>query len=91
MEHPWPAVRVCEVARRTTVIVWVAFGVVAGLLYPYGELAWTCREGHASSEACVWARAYFPLSRWVEPVIVTPIALGIAWVVARMADRRKRH
>jgi len=35
--------------------------------------AWKCRAGLSASESCVWAQAYFPLTRWIEPLIVTPI------------------
>ena len=55
-----------------------AFALAAGVAYPFGELWWKCRPGVSASEACVWARAYFPLSRWIEPVVVAPIVFVLA-------------
>ena len=57
---------------RGRLVACLACAVIAGVLYPYGELAWTCRVHPFDAEACVWARAYFPLSRWVEFAFVTP-------------------
>ena len=62
---------------------------VAGLVYPYGELMWKCRAGPFDSEACVWARAYFPLSRWVEPVVVTPIVFVLTLLFFAITDRKR--
>ena len=65
--------------------------ILIGVLWPYVELAWKCRAGFESSEGCVWGRSYMPLSRWVEPLIVAPIAffvlvlLALAW--RRIATR----
>ena len=74
---------------RTRFIAGLAFATVVGLLYPHVELAWKCRPAATDSEACVWARAYFPLTRWVEPLIVTPVAFLAVWLAARMARRKK--
>jgi len=49
-------------------------------------MAWKCRFGRSNSEACVWARAYFPVSRWVEPAIVTPIGIRPDEIVVAMSD-----
>ena len=48
-----------------------------GMIFPYVELAWKCRAGLETSEACVWGKAYFPLARWVEPLIIIPITFGV--------------
>jgi len=68
----------------TRFIAALAVATMAGLLYPYVELAWKCRLA-TDSEACVWARAYFPLSRRVEPLIVTPVAFLVVWLATRFA------
>lgn len=62
---------------RTRIAVCLICAGILGIAYPHAELAWKCRDGFTASEGCVWARAYFPMSRWVEPIIVTPIALAI--------------
>ena len=72
-----------SVRRRARFIASLAVATIVGLVYPYLEVAWKCRRA-ADSEACVWARAYFPLSRWVEPLIVTPVAFLVIWLAARI-------
>jgi len=74
---------------RTRLVAGVAFAAAVGIAYPYFELAWKCRGGAVDSEACTWGRAYFSLSRWVEPLIVAPIALLLITLVARLAGGRR--
>lgn len=76
--------------NRAARIISLAIAGVIGLSYPYLELAWKCRSAAASSEACVWGRAYFPLTRWLEPLLVAPVA----FLAVRLIDRyviRRRH
>lgn len=63
--------------------------VVAGCTFPYAELSWKCRAASSASEACVWARAYFPMSRWIEPLVITPIVLVVALILFAVADRTR--
>jgi hypothetical protein len=74
---------------RRRLVICLTCAAVAGLIYPYGELAWKCRLHSAHSEGCVWARAYFPLSRWVEPAIVAPIAFLVMFLLVVVADKRR--
>ena len=74
---------------RTRLIAGLAFATITGLVYPSLELAWKCRPAAVDSEACVWARAYFPLSRWVEPVIITPVAFLVFLLATRIARRKE--
>ncbi len=79
-------------ARYRSLIVRFVVALAIGVAFPYVELAWKCRESSGHSEACVWARAYFPLSRWVEPIIVTPIAFVVLTLLVRAVSRRPdRH
>jgi hypothetical protein len=73
---------------RRRIVGSLAFGGVAGLAYPYAELWWKCRSA-VDSEACVWARAYFPLSRWVEPAIVIPTVCLLTLLVLAIVDREQ--
>ncbi len=58
---------------------------------PYVEIAWKCRAGLETSEACVWGRSYLSLGKWLAPVIIAPVAfialliIGVSfdWVRAR--------
>jgi hypothetical protein len=78
--------------RRRGFLPQLLVAVVIGVVWPHAELLWKCRSGLEHSEACVWGRSYMPLSRWVEPAIVAPIAffvlvlLGLAW--RRLTARR---
>ncbi len=76
--------------RRVPTLIKLAIAAVIGLAYPYLELAWKCRSAVATSEACVWGRAYFPLVRWVEPLIVIPIAFLAITLIDRYVIRRGR-
>jgi hypothetical protein len=73
---------------RTRLVAGLAFAIAIGIAYPYLELAWKCRGGATNSEACTWGRAYFSLSRWVEPFIVAPIAFLLITLTARLVVRR---
>ncbi len=74
---------------RTHLVLRMCSSALVGLAYPFAELAWKCRAGQPGSEACVWAKAYFPMSRWVEPLIVAPVAFAVLWAVARVVGRRR--
>jgi hypothetical protein len=54
----------------------VVIAVAAGLVEPYAEIAWKCRAGFETSEACVWGKAYLPLGRVAGLVIIAPIAFA---------------
>jgi hypothetical protein len=47
--------------------------LAAGLIEPLAEIAWKCRAGFESSEACVWGRSYLPLGRAVGLVVIAPL------------------
>lgn len=76
---------------RTSLVTGLAAAAAIGIAYPHLELAWKCRAVAAASEACTWGRAYFPLSRWVEPIIVAPIAFLLIALIARLAARRGKR
>ena len=66
----------------------LAIGIVA----PHAELAWKCRQGFESSEACVWGRSYFPLVIWLEPLLVAPTVFAalvcLTWAWSRWRGGR---
>ena len=74
--------------RRAAYLMIFVIALVIGFAFPYLELAWKCRDGLATSEACVWGRAYLSLGRWLEPLIITPIAFVILSIVAKLISRR---
>jgi hypothetical protein len=73
-------------SRSTWVLLALALAI--GLAEPYLELAWRCRNGFATSEACVWGRSYLPLSRAAGLLLVAPIAFLALWIVRHIWRRR---
>jgi hypothetical protein len=61
-----------------------AAALLIGLAFPYAELAWRCREPFRASEACVWGRAYLPLSRVLEPLLISPVLFLVFTIVAHV-------
>jgi hypothetical protein len=65
-----------------------AVALAIGLIEPHVELAWKCREGYVTSEACVWGRAYFPLAQILAPVIFSPLLFGAWLLLTRLMGRK---
>jgi hypothetical protein len=65
--------------------------LATGIAEPYVEIAWRCRTGLETSEACVWGRALLPLGRWVAPLLVAPVVFvaltGMTWAWGRWRQR----
>ncbi len=66
----------------------IAFAALIGLGAPYVELAVKCRR--PSSEACVWAKAYMPLTRPVYFVLFGLLTFGALSLIARLTAGRRR-
>jgi len=78
------------VTRGRRIALIVGLSIAVGIAYPFLELALQCRR--PESEACVWAKAYWHLSIWIEPPIVAVLAaivLAVAIAVVRRASRGK--
>jgi hypothetical protein len=71
--------------RRTAVLVALVSGLVVGLSYPYVDLAVACRI--SDSEACVWGKAYFPLTLGLSLFLLGGTTAGV--VYAALSWRRK--
>ncbi|HKG95776.1 MAG TPA: hypothetical protein VKA84_27950 [Gemmatimonadaceae bacterium] len=64
-----------------------AVAALVGVAAPYAELAVKCRA--PGSEACVWGRAYLPLTRAVYFVLFGGMTYAaLAWAARRRAGRR---
>lgn len=61
---------------RHRVFVALAIGLAAGVAYPLLDLALACRV--PVSEACVWGKAYLPLTFAIS---VPAVGAVVAWVV----------
>jgi hypothetical protein len=73
--------------RRAPLLIALLAGSVVGIGYPYLDLALACRV--SDSEACVWGKAYFPLTLTISVVILGGIAAGL--VYAALVWRRNRR
>jgi len=74
----------------TSLIVRLLAAIAVGVVEPYAEVAWKCRAGFESSEACVWGRAFLPLGRIAGLVIVAPITLLVLTVVTSLWRWRRQ-
>lgn len=52
-------------------------GLAAGIGYPFADIAIACRA--PISEACVWGKAYFPLTLAVSVVLLGGIVAGVLY------------
>ena len=69
------------------VLIRLGIALAVGLAEPSIELAWKCREGFQTSEACVWGRSYLPLSRALGLLIITPVVFGVLTLVSHLRKR----
>jgi len=76
-------------SRRSALIIAVLVGLLAGVGYPFVDIAIACRV--PTSEACVWGKAYFPLTLVLSVVIVggtvaTLVYAGLMWRRRRQSN-----
>jgi hypothetical protein len=68
-------------SRAVRVLSAVAVGLVATVVVPFGNLWLKCQL--PTSEACVWSRAYLPLSLAFTAVVVGLPAFGLTLFLLR--------
>ena len=68
-------------SRPSLPLALILVALAVGLVEPSLEVAWKCRAGFESSEACVWGRSYLPLGRVVGLVVVAPLTFGVMMFV----------
>ncbi len=73
--------------RRSSLTIALAIGLVVGLAYPFVDLGLACRA--PASEACVWGKAYLPLTLGVSVVLLGGVAAALVYAVL-MRKRRAR-
>ena len=74
-------------SRSTSFVIALSTGLAAGLGSPYIELALACRV--PASEACVWGKAFFPLTRWVSLILIGGVGTGLVYAVLRWRCKPK--
>jgi hypothetical protein len=73
-------------SRRASAAIALVIGSLIGIGYPLLDLAWACRS--ATSEACVWGKAYFPLTMVLSVVLLGGVAAALVYAV--LSRRRGR-
>ena len=63
--------------RRRRLAIAALCGLGAGAAYPLVDLAFACRV--AASEACVWGKAYLPLTFALSIGLLGPVTTGAAY------------
>lgn len=74
-------------SRRGALLTGLLAGAAVGIAYPYLDLALACRV--PDSEACVWGKAYFPLTLTISVVMLGGIATGLVYAALRWRRKRK--
>ena len=74
-----------------SLIARVVAAAAIGAVEPYIEVAWHCRAGFESSEACVWGKSLLPLARVVGLVVVAPLAFAMLSIVTWLWRSRSRR
>lgn len=65
----------------------LSIGLVVGAGYPFVDVALACRA--PTSEACVWGKAYFPLTLSVSVVVLGGVVTGLLYAVLIWHRRRQ--
>lgn len=71
--------------HRSPFLIALSVGLIAGAGYPFVDVALACRV--PISEACVWGKAYFPLTLGVSVVLLGGLVTGLLYAV--LAWRRR--
>ena len=66
-------------SRRSSLFIALSSGLILGVGYPVVDVSLACRI--PTSEACVWGKAYFPLTVSISVVIVGGVVMGLVYAV----------
>ncbi len=76
-------------SRRFPFLTALSVGLIVGIGYPFVDVALACRV--PTSEACVWGKAYFPLTLSVSLVLLSGIVTGSLYAVLIWRRRGQSH
>jgi hypothetical protein len=76
-------------SRRAALLIAISVGLLVGIGYPIGDLGLAC--GTPTSEACVWAKAYFPLTLGLSLVLLGGSTVGLVYAVLTWWRRPARR
>ena len=74
-------------SRRSALLSALAVGLVVGIGYPFVDVGLSCRR--PISEACVWGKAYFPLTLGVSVVVLGGAVTMLLYPVLMWRRRRQ--
>jgi hypothetical protein len=74
-------------SRRFPFLTALTVGLMVGAGYPIVDVALACRV--PISEACVWGKAYFPLTLGVSLVVLGGVVTGVLYAVLIWRQRRQ--
>jgi hypothetical protein len=74
-------------SRRFPFLTALCVGLAAGVGYPLVDLSLACRV--PTSEACVWGKAYFPLTLGISVVILGGVVTGLLYALLIWRHRRQ--
>lgn len=73
-------------SRRSSLLIALSAGLVVGIGYPVVDVGLACRV--PMSEACVWGKAYFPLTLGMSVALVGSVVAGLLYAVLMWHGRR---
>ena len=76
-------------SRRFPLLTALAAGLIAGVAYPFVDVALACRV--PISEACVWGKAYFPLTLGLSVVVLGGAVTGLLYAALTWRRRSQSH
>jgi hypothetical protein len=74
-------------SRGFSLLSALAAGLVVGIGYPFVDVGLACRR--PISEACVWGKAYFPLTLGVSVVLLGGAVTAVLYAVLMWRRRRQ--
>lgn len=66
-------------SRRFPFLTALCVGLIVGAGYPFVDVGLACRT--PTSEACVWGKAYLPLTLSVSVVVLGGVVTGLLYAV----------
>ena len=66
-------------SHRFPFLTALSVGLIVGVGYPFVDVALACRV--PTSEACVWGKAYFPLTLSISVVLLGGVVTALLYVV----------
>jgi len=63
-------------------------GLIVGTAYPYVDVVLACRA--PASEACVWGKAYFPLTLGLSMIILGGVTTALSYAGMHWFRKRRK-